>query len=95
MPIVNHDAFAFGPFRLNLRDRSLTRDGVAVAVGARALDMLAVLAAADGKLVSKDALLDQVCSRVAAAENNLHAQIYSLRRALGAESIATVRGRGY
>lgn len=86
---------AFGPFRLDPRSRSLTRDGAPVVLGERAFDLLAVLAAADGQLVTKDTLLDQVWSRVAVEENNLHAQISALRKALGTDAIATVPGRGY
>lgn len=93
--MTNQPVLAFGPYRLDTRDRSLTRDGNRVVLGDRALEVLAVLAAADGKLVAKDTVLDQVWSRVAVAENNLHVQITALRRALGAEAIATVPGRGY
>ena len=57
--MARQPTFSFGPFRLDTHGRSLTRDGVPVAVGERALDVLAVLAAADGRLVGKDTLLDQ------------------------------------
>ena len=93
--MTSQPVLAFGPYRLDARDRSLTRDGNHVALGARALDVLAVLASADGQFVGKDALLDQVWSRVAVAENNLHAQISALRKALGDAAIVTVPGRGY
>ncbi len=63
MPIPNRPSLTFGPFQLDLRGRSLTRNDVPVPVGERALDVLAVLAAADGQLVGKDALLDQVWAR--------------------------------
>lgn len=93
--MASEPILAFGPFRLDPRSRSLTRDGVPVALGERACDVLAVLAAADGQLVTKDTLLNKVWSRVAVEENNLHAQVSALRKALGADAIATVPGRGY
>jgi DNA-binding winged helix-turn-helix (wHTH) protein len=40
---------SFGQFRLNLGERLLERSGVPVALGARALDILAVLTRARGR----------------------------------------------
>ena len=54
-----------------------------------------MLAAADGRLVSKDELLDQVWSTVTVGENNLQKQISMLRKVLGDGFIITVPGRGY
>ena len=48
-----------------------------------------------GKLVTKATLLERVWPRVFVDENNLPAQIASLRRVLGAGSIRTVPGFGY
>ena len=50
-----------------------------------------------GALMSKDELLTRVWSGVIVEENNLHAQISVLRRALGADRdlIRTVSRRGY
>jgi len=87
--------YLLGPFRLDLHARRVTRDGAPVAIGERAFDVLAMLAAADGAIVSKDALLDGVWASVAVAEDNLHAQVSALRRALGDDIIATVPRRGY
>ena len=60
MPSTDREDIAFGPFRLDLRSRCLTRDGAMVPIGRRALDVLAALAAAAGDTVSKNALLDHV-----------------------------------
>jgi DNA-binding winged helix-turn-helix (wHTH) protein len=46
-------AVVFGPFRLELAERRLERDGKAVQVGGRALDILIALAAQPGRVVSK------------------------------------------
>ena len=95
MVVIAPAPLSFGPFRLDLRGRSLTRNGAHVGLGGRAFEVLAMLAAAGGQLVSKDVLLDQVWARAAVAENNLYAQISALRKALGEGVIVTVPGRGY
>ncbi len=91
------DDLRFGPFRLSRRLRELHADAGRVALGARAFDLLAVLAERPGKLVSKNELLDLVWPGVVVEDNNLHVQMAALRRALGAHQaiIQTVPGRGY
>jgi len=85
----------FGPFRLDRRSRSLTRDGDAVSIGGRAFDILSVLAGAAGETVGKAALLDRVWPGVVVEENNLQVHISALRKVLGKGWITTVPGRGY
>jgi adenylate cyclase len=85
----------FGPFRLDARSRSLTRDGNTVSIGGRAFDILSALAEAAGETVGKTALLDQVWPGVIVEENNLQVHISALRKALGEGWIITVPGRGY
>jgi TolB-like protein len=89
-----HDMI-IGPFRLDLHSRRLSRDGVRVALGGRALDALIVLAAAAGETVSKDEMLVRVWPGLIVEENNLQVQISALRKALGEGWIVTVPGRGY
>ena len=91
---------AFGPFRLDVHSRRLSRNGTAVALGERALDVLCALVAADGALVTKSDLIAQVWPGVTVEENNLQVQIYAVRRALGEDGdsrgyVRTVSGRGY
>ena len=95
MPVVPPNQIPFGPFLLDRRSRSLTRAGVAVPLGGRALDVLAVLAAAAGGIVDKETLLDQAWPGLTVDENNLQGQISTLRKALGEASIITIPGRGY
>jgi DNA-binding winged helix-turn-helix (wHTH) protein len=95
VPPASQQDFEFGPFRLDRRNRSLTRDGAPVSVGGRALDVLVVLASAAGETVGKDALLDQVWPGLIVEENNLQVQISALRKVLGDGWIVTVPGRGY
>src|SRR6516162_6597901 len=85
---------SFGRFRFDLTRRELQRDN------SRALDILCVLASAEGALVTKDELMAQVWPGVVVEENNLHFHISSLRKALDADGkgeswIVTVPGRGY
>ncbi|HEY3912568.1 MAG TPA: winged helix-turn-helix domain-containing tetratricopeptide repeat protein [Stellaceae bacterium] len=91
---------SIGRFRLDLARRELRRDGILVRLGSRALDILCVVAAAEGNVVTKDELMAQVWAGVVVAENNLHVHISALRKALaegrdGQSWIVTVPGRGY
>src|ERR1041385_5231120 len=90
----------FGPFRLDLQRRALYRGERLVPLGGRALDVLCVLAAAAGKLITKDDLMAQVWPGVIVEENNIQVQVWALRKALGKDAdgrhfISTVPGRGY
>jgi predicted ATPase/DNA-binding winged helix-turn-helix (wHTH) protein len=85
----------FDRFELLPAERRLLADGEPVELGARALDLLCVLVANAGRLVSKEELLDAVWAEVVVEEANLHVQVSALRKVLGREAIATVPGRGY
>ncbi len=91
------DIIEFGRFRLHRRNRTLLADGLELDLGARAIEVLLALIDAGGALVSKDELLTRVWSDAIVEENNLHVQIFALRRALGADRdlIRTVPRRGY
>jgi TolB-like protein/class 3 adenylate cyclase/predicted ATPase len=91
---------SFGRFRLDLARRELRRDQRLVRLGSRALDILCVLAAAGGKVVSKDELMERVWAGVVVEEHNIQVHISALRKALaedgdGESWIVTVPGRGY
>jgi DNA-binding winged helix-turn-helix (wHTH) protein len=60
-PAVADDAtLEFGRFRILLRRRRLVADGVPIALGTRALDLLLALVEADGSLVTKEELMSRV-----------------------------------
>jgi predicted ATPase/DNA-binding winged helix-turn-helix (wHTH) protein len=89
------DWLRLGAFELHPAERLLLRDGQVVELGGRAFDLLRALAEQPGRLVSKATLLERVWPRLVVDENNLPAQVASLRRALGAGAIRTVPGFGY
>jgi TolB-like protein/DNA-binding winged helix-turn-helix (wHTH) protein len=99
------EIFLFEGFRVDRRGGGLFRlDGAGVAepipLGSRALDLLALLVARHGQLVSKDEIMKAVWSGMAVEEANLTVQVATLRRILDRDReqrscIQTVAGRGY
>jgi DNA-binding winged helix-turn-helix (wHTH) protein len=90
----------FGQFRLDLTTRTLSRGGAPIALAGRALDILCILAAARGDVVSKDELMAQVWRGRIVEENNIQVHVSALRKALdehrdGRSHVVTVPGRGY
>jgi DNA-binding winged helix-turn-helix (wHTH) protein len=85
----------FGRFELRTTERLLSAEGQPLAIGARAFDVLLTLVQQRGGLVSAGELLDRVWPGVVVQENNVQAQVSALRKALGAQAIATISGRGY
>lgn len=85
-----------GDLTLLPRRQLIGADGP-VAVGRRALDILSVLAEADGALVTKDELMAAVWPGVIVEENAIQVHVAALRKALGDEAprLVTVRGLGY
>lgn len=86
-----------GRFELDLGMRRLLRDGEAVRVGSRAFDILAAIAAAGGRLVTRDELMKTVWPGSIVEEGNIDVNLSALRKALGPDRdlIITVPGRGY
>ncbi len=92
--------FEFGGFRLDLNGPLLTRNGRALEVAPKALDILAVLAANAGRVVLKDDLLSLVWPDSVVEEGNLAVYISSLRKVLAENGepgvwIETAPKRGY
>jgi DNA-binding winged helix-turn-helix (wHTH) protein len=87
--------YRFGRFELNPTTRQLLAEGLPVALGARALDVLLALIERRERLVTKDELFELVWPNLVVEENNLRVQVSALRKTLGAEAIATIPGRGY
>jgi DNA-binding winged helix-turn-helix (wHTH) protein len=94
------EVILFAQFRLMPSARSLTRNGVPVRLGSRALDILIALVERAGQVISNAELLAIVWPNTFIVESNLRGQILALRQALGdgqsgARFIVSVRGRGY
>jgi len=89
------DLIRIGPFEVYPSERLIRASGEALDVGARAFDLLLVLAENPGCLVTKATLIERVWPRLVVDENNLPAQIASLRRILGPAAIRTVPRYGY
>lgn len=93
-------AYAFAGFILDLERRVLLRDGEAVRLGGRALDILGVLAGRAGETVSLGDIMKGVWRDRTADPGALRVHMSALRKALG-DSAADPRfivndaGRGY
>lgn len=89
---------AFGPFALDRRRETLTRNGVAVPINHRGYALLERLLDAEGAPVTKQALIEHAWPDAIVEEGNLTVQIATLRKALGRDGerfIATVPRVGY
>ena len=89
------DELCFGRVSVRPAQRLALLDGRRIAVGARALDVLLTLIQHRDRVVTKDELLQRAWPGLVIEENNLQVQISALRKALGADAIATVPARGY
>lgn len=91
-------AYRFGKFELRLGYLELRRDGVALKVEPRPLEVLAELLHSAGELVTKSELMDTVWAGRVVTESVVARCIKKLRDALDDESqqlIASVHGYGY
>jgi TolB-like protein/tetratricopeptide (TPR) repeat protein len=91
--------YKFGPFVLDVADRSLKRGHAPIPLTPKTFDLLVALVENAGRLVEKDSLLRRVWPDVAVEEGNLTKGVFSLRQILEAEGgpryIETVPKRGY
>ena len=93
-------AYAFGPFRLDVKDLVLKREGVEIPLTRKAVEALLVLVENAGHVMGKEALLDRVWPGTFVNESTLAQNILTLRKALGKQAsgedyIGTVPKRGY
>ena len=94
------EAYRFGPFHLEIRERRLSRGGEVIPLRGKVFDTLSVLVANAGRLVTKQQLLDAVWPETTVEENNLNHNVSVLRKALGESAtgqryIETVPRVGY
>jgi predicted ATPase/DNA-binding winged helix-turn-helix (wHTH) protein len=90
-------AYIFDRYRFLPRQRRLFAGEEPVEIGSRALEILAALIEADGKLVTTDALRKRVWPTTVVEDHNVQVQISMLRRAFGEDRdlIRNEAGRGY
>ena len=94
------DIVRFGPFRLDLVNRLLARDGEEVALPPRAMGVLWLLVTRAGDVVSKQQLLDEVWKDAFVSDTSLAEAVSLLRQVLGDDPqqpvyIQTLPRRGY
>ena len=92
--------YEFGPFRLEIHEQRLLRNGQPVPLRSKVFATLRVLVENQGKLVSKDDLMNAVWPDSVVEEGNLALNLTVLRKALGEKEtgrqhVQTVPGRGY
>lgn len=91
---------SFGPFTVTPHERLVTRDGVALPMGAKSFDTLIALMSRPNEVIRKWDLMGLVWPGMRVEETNLRFHIAALRKALGdgkdgARYITTLSGRGY
>lgn len=91
---------SFAEFELDKNRRRLLCDGEPVVLYAKAFDLLNFLIERNGRVVSKNEILDSVWPNQFVEEANLSVQISALRKALGEKKneprfLVTVPGKGY
>jgi TolB-like protein/Tfp pilus assembly protein PilF len=94
------EELVLGAFRLDPARRLLRRDDQPIELKPKALDILCVLVAARGAVVTKDELMSQVWPGLVVEENNIQVHVSALRKVLakdvtGTVHLMTVAGRGY
>ena len=75
-------SIAFGPFRLEERERILWRDTVRVPLTAKPFEILLLLVRNAGRVVSKDEFLREIWPDVVVSEGNLKQNVALLRKSL-------------
>jgi DNA-binding winged helix-turn-helix (wHTH) protein/pimeloyl-ACP methyl ester carboxylesterase len=103
LPAIQTDparVFSFDDFVLDMDAFELRRGGVPLPLEPQVIEVLAVLVENEGRVVTKDELLDRVWPERYVTEAALNSRVMSARKALGDSGqqqryIKTVHGRGY
>ncbi len=98
--LEGNDLYEFGPFRLDLRARLLSKGAETLALAPKAFDVLAYLVQHAGRAVSREELLAAVWPDVVVSDGSLTQAVFVVRRALGESEegsgyLATVSRVGY
>lgn len=92
--------YGFGPFRIDVANRFLLRDGNPLPLSIKAFDLLLALVKRHGDVVGKDELMREVWADSFVEEGNLSHHVSMLRKQMGDDEhdhpyIETVPRRGY
>ena len=92
--------YRFGPFRLDVPERALARQGAPIPLTPKSFDILRALVERPGRLLTKQELLERVWPDAVVEEANLARNIFTLRKLLGEEEngaryIETIPKVGY
>lgn len=96
----NDRLYEFGRYRLDAGNRALLRDGQAVPLPPKAVELLAALVERNGQVVSKEQLMSLLWQDTIVEEANLTQNIFLLRKVFGDDGdgrkyIETIPRRGY
>jgi predicted ATPase/DNA-binding winged helix-turn-helix (wHTH) protein len=91
---------SFGPFQLSAAARLLSKDGVPVHLGGRALSLLIALVGSAGQVMGKKELMARTWPDVVVDEGSLRVHMVAIRKALGdgqsgARYVTNVTSQGY
>src|SRR5579859_3956076 len=89
------DVRLFGPFRFDVADQRLFREGKEIKLRRKPFEILRYLTAHPQRLVTQDELVEAVWGKIAMSESLLRTHVSEVRRALGEGAVETVVGRGY
>ncbi|HEV8659580.1 MAG TPA: winged helix-turn-helix domain-containing protein [Thermoanaerobaculia bacterium] len=100
MPHTARYFYEFGPFRFDPQKRRLLRNGEAVPLNAKAVDVLLVLVQHPGRMVERETLMQTVWADAVVEDANLTVAISHVRKALSengeaTEYIETIPRAGY
>ena len=92
--------YEFGPFRVDVANRLLLRDGEPVPLTIKAFDTLLALVENSGQVLEKNELMKRVWPDAVVEENNLTQNVSALRKIIGEDAagrryIETLPRRGY
>lgn len=99
MPQVPGDRYEFGPFCLDMGERTLVCEGKLISLTPKAFEILTLLVQNHGRPLSKEELMRHAWPNTFVDESNLSQHIFQLRKALGDADghsyIETIPRRGY
>jgi DNA-binding winged helix-turn-helix (wHTH) protein/tetratricopeptide (TPR) repeat protein len=85
----------FGPFRFDVMEQRLFREGKEIKLRPKAFAILRHLTAHPQHLVTQEELIDAVWGKIAMSDSLLRTHVADVRRAIGVSAVETVVGRGY